>query len=94
LFYSFFLFILAFLNIINKQTNKQIMKKEMNPEVKEIELSKEEREVLEQRREVSKRQSECSEKINEVLQEFGMDLVVNPNSPLNNLQLTLVPKQG
>ncbi len=68
--------------------NKNKMKKE-----KPVEITKEEQEILDQRREAIKRENECSAKINEVLQEFGMNLVVNPNSPLNNLQIIVTPKQ-
>lgn len=66
---------------------KQVVKKEVEEQVKdvkELKFTPEELKELQLKREIRERREKCAKEINEVLQKYNANLAIAPNSPISN----------
>lgn len=61
------------------------------PTMKKVELTEQEQANIEAKRLEDKKSQETAAKIQKILTEDKMQLQVNPNSPLNNLSILVLP---
>lgn len=61
----------------------------MKKEQEKFELDEKEKQLIQQKRDLNSKKLECTEKIQEILKEYGATLLINPNSPIGNPQIII-----